>query len=258
MREPFVLNTPPGSSSVSGRLILILYREVSTIDSVTILFVRHGEASSNTDRVFSGATDSKLSDKGRRQLACLSRRFEDIPYSAIYSSPLSRAYETAQAVNLSAGLPIITDRRLMELNGGSWEGKCWAYLPQLYPEQARLWQHNPAEFSPDGGESMRELFARVRDFALSMAERHTGETIVACSHGIAIRNLVCWAKGLPIERLNEIEWCENTAITTIRVSGGSPELISAGDAEHLSLEQKTLANQSWWKQESRGSKDYFS
>ena len=78
----------------------------------TIYLVRHCEAYGNINRVFQGHIDSEISDNGRRQLERLTERFRDIPLDAVVSSPLKRAYLTAQAINGGRGLPVETDERL--------------------------------------------------------------------------------------------------------------------------------------------------
>ena len=88
----------------------------------TLYLVRHCEAEGNTARVFQGSIDRDISPNGQKQLDRLAERFRDVPLAAVYSSPLLRAYKTAQAVNRYHGLPIVTDDRLKEINGGVWEG----------------------------------------------------------------------------------------------------------------------------------------
>ena len=87
-----------------------------------IYLVRHAEAAGNKQRFFQGHMDGKVSDKGHVQISLLAKRFENIKLDAVYSSPLSRAVETANGVNSGSGLEIITDERLMEINGGVFEG----------------------------------------------------------------------------------------------------------------------------------------
>ena len=93
----------------------------------TLYLVRHCEAMGNIRRIFQGHIDEGISGNGRRQLERLTERFRDVPLDAIYSSPLQRAMYTAEAVDGAHGLPIVQDRRLMEIHGGVWEGKPWRY-----------------------------------------------------------------------------------------------------------------------------------
>ncbi|MBR6408162.1 MAG: histidine phosphatase family protein [Clostridia bacterium] len=218
--------------------------------TTTLIFVRHCEADGNINRVFHGHTDSQISENGRRQLLLLSDRFKSVRFDRICSSPLIRAMLTAQAVNSSLMLPIEPCGGLIEINGGHWEGKRWRDLPFLYPQESYDWAKAPHNFSPEGGESMRRLRERISRTAADIAGRNTGKTIVCVSHGCAIRNLICWAKGMPIERLDEVPWGENTAVSILEFDEHMrPGLVLENDCSHLSDEVKTLARQDWWKKD---------
>ncbi|MDE6747219.1 MAG: histidine phosphatase family protein, partial [Oscillospiraceae bacterium] len=111
-----------------------------------IYFVRHAEAMGNVQEFFQGRTDCEISERGAKQLEYLAEWFKDVPIERIYSSPLKRTISTAEAVNRHHGLPIIEDERLIEIDGGVWEGKPWAELPVLYPVEYDLWQNRMEDF----------------------------------------------------------------------------------------------------------------
>ena len=213
----------------------------------TLYLVRHCEAMGNIRRIFQGHTDEDISENGQRQLARLTERFRDIPLDAIYSSPLRRALRTAEAIDGARGLPITQDRRLMEIDGGVWEGKPWKALPLLYPIQSLKWSRSPWDFHPRRGEAMREVFARMAEVLTEIAAAHPDGTVAVASHGCAIRNALCWAKGWPIERLNEVAWCDNTGVSVLRFDEGRVQLVMENDNTHLSEGISTFAKQTWWK-----------
>ena len=78
--------------------------------TTTLYLVRHAEAEGNWKRTFQGHIDSEVSEKGWTQLDYLARRFEQVRLDAVYSSPLKRAWATAEAINRFAGLPITPER----------------------------------------------------------------------------------------------------------------------------------------------------
>ena len=215
-----------------------------------LYIVRHCEARGNIDRIFQGHTDADISEKGARQLEKLAQRFAGIPLDAVYTSPLRRARLTADAVNRAHGLPVHIEQGLIEIDGGALEGKPWANFPQEYPAEARAWCVDPGAFQAPGGESMREVYERVRDATLRIVRAHPGQTVAAASHGCAIRNLLCFAHGLPVERIDEIEWCDNTAVSLLEFGDDLvPKVVFENDTSHLSDELSTLSGQSWWKKE---------
>lgn len=214
----------------------------------TILYlIRHGEAFGNVNRVFQGSQDGDLSENGKRQLERLARRFEGVPLDAVYASPLVRAQKTARAVAGPAGLPVATVPELAEIHGGDWEGQPWSRLPELFPEESEHWAKRPWLFHPPGGESMREVYDRMRSILSALASRHPGGSLAAVSHGCAIRNAICWARGWPVERVGEIDWCDNTAVTVLEFENGHPKLLLENDNSHLDGETSRLAGQTWWR-----------
>lgn len=218
----------------------------------TLYIIRHAEASGNCGRTFQGSMDGTVSDNGRVQLGFLAERMRLVPLTAVYSSPLSRTMETAEAVNAYHGLPIQTSENLKELDGGEWEGLRWAVLPDLYPSLAYTWNMAPWDFEAPGGETMRHLSERISGEAARIARDNPGGTVAVITHGCAIRALLCSAKGYPLERLNDVEWCDNTAVTVLRYADdGSVSVACENDASHLPADISTLGKQSWWKKEAR-------
>jgi broad specificity phosphatase PhoE len=213
-----------------------------------IILVRHCEAQGNTDGLFQGHTDCEISGNGTTQLELLGVRCRNMPIDAIYSSPLKRAYVTAEAINRYHNLPIQIEPRLMEINGGEWEGKPWAELPELYPEETERWNVRPYEFSPEGGETMREVYSRMWEGVTDIVKHNQGKTVCITSHGCAIRNFLCRALDKPIEQLNEVEWCDNTAISMIDFNEElRSKVVMMNDASHLTPETSVFMHQTWWK-----------
>lgn len=218
-----------------------------------IYLVRHAEAEGNVKRLFQGHIDADVSARGEEQLARLAARLADVPFDALYASPLKRAYKTAEAINSRHHLPIVTDAELMEINGGCFEGRPWMKLPALFPQENDAWENRPWEFAPEGGEPMRHVFARMREAVGAIARKWAGHTVCVVSHGCAIRNFLCYAHGWPIERLNDVQWCDNTAVSLAEYdAGGHVRLLLENDASHLDESVSTFATQDWWRVTSGG------
>lgn len=213
-----------------------------------LYLVRHAEAQGNMMRVFQGRIDADISENGSRQLERLKERFKNIYFDAVYSSPLTRAYKTAQAANFHQNLPITTLDGLVEIDGGRWEGEMWEQIPLLYPDENKAWVDEPWRFAPQGGETMRNVYNRIWNTVLGIIKCNPGRTVLVASHGCAIRNFICRAMGLPLEQLKEIEWFENTSISTVDFDDDlCAHVVKINDVSHLDNEIKTVANQSWWQ-----------
>lgn len=213
-----------------------------------LYIIRHAEAEGNIMRIFQGRLDADISENGARQLEELRERFKTVKFDAVYSSPLIRAYKTAQAADFYRGLPIKKLDGLAEIDGGRWEGEKWDEIPELFPDENDAWVNEPWNFAPQGGETMRNVYDRVWKAVLGIVKENPGRTVVVTSHGCAIRNFICRAKGLPLERLREIEWFENTAVSTVEFDDDfTPRVVSLNDSAHLGDELGTLSKQDWWQ-----------
>jgi broad specificity phosphatase PhoE len=213
-----------------------------------IYLIRHAESAGNFGRIFQGQADTGLSENGLAQLERLKERCRSLHFDAVYSSPLKRAYMTAQAANFYHNLPITTLDGLMEINGGCWEGQLWDDFPVTYPEENRCWIYEPWNFKTQGGETMREVYERIWATVCFIAGENPGRSVCVVSHGCAIRNFLCRVSGLTLRDLNQVKWCDNTAVSIIDFDEAlTPNIVLLNDASHLDEETTTLGKQLWWK-----------
>jgi broad specificity phosphatase PhoE len=147
---------------------------------VTTLFLaRHGETDWNRDHRVQGHTDIPLNETGRAQAQELSRLLLGERFDAVYSSDLSRAYETALFVAESRGQQVMRHAGLREKNYGSWEG--------LTDEQV-LERHPEATAGPWGdGETTEQMTARVLETLREIAASHDRGRVLVVFHGGPIR-----------------------------------------------------------------------
>lgn len=212
-----------------------------------VYLVRHGEAQGNIDGTFQGHTDCEITEKGKLQLACLKERFKEISFDAIFSSPLLRTIETAEAVNFYHDLSLQVDRGLIEINGGVFEGKFWKEIEQIYPNEHEIWTKTPHKFKITDGENMEDCYNRITLTVTKLAARNRGKTIVIVSHGCAIRNFLCYAMGGSADKLATVPWSDNTAVSEIEFDHNlKPTIIFQNDVTHLTSELLTLKHQDWW------------
>lgn len=211
-----------------------------------IILVRHCEAQGNTEGFFQGCIDSDISGHGKTQLELLSVRCRNMPFDAIYSSPLKRARITAEAINRYHHLPIQVEPRLHEIDGGEYEGRSWDELTRIYPEELQNWYFRPFDFAPKGGETMRMVYARMWDAVTDIVKANQDKTICIVSHGCAIRNFLCHALRKPVEEINDVGWGDNTAISIIDFSADlQSDVVMMNDASHLTPEISVYAQQKW-------------
>src|SRR5258705_9502030 len=160
------------------------------------VLVRHGEASGNREMRYLGATDAPLAGRGQaraRQLAGALALYRPV---ALYTSPLLRARQTAEAVAAVLGLVVVADPRLREEDFGAWENRTRAEEQAADPQHLAAWEAGDT-IAPLGGESLVAVRERVAECADALARRHPGETVLLASHVGPIKAPVCAALELP-------------------------------------------------------------
>ena len=153
------------------------------MQATRIIAIRHGETAWNVDTRIQGQLDIPLNETGRWQASRMAQALADRPIRAIYASDLLRARETALALAQATDLPVLSAPGLREREFGIFEGKTFAEIAALWPEQSLRWRKREPEFAPEGGESLLQFRLRVTQTAQELAERHAGELIALVSHG---------------------------------------------------------------------------
>lgn len=171
-------------------------------ETTTLLLVRHGQTPT-TGQLLPGRTPGlHLSDTGREQAARVAQRLTELPVTALYSSPLERTRETAQATADATGLPVIEDHGLLELEVGDWTGQKLSDLSRT-PEWRSV-QHEPASFTFPSGESFQDMLDRMIDALARIRTAHPGGTVVCFSHADPIRAVVAHEMGTPLNKFQRL------------------------------------------------------
>ena len=197
-----------------------------------IIAIRHGETTWNVDSRIQGRLDIPLSATGRQQAKRLAGALRDEPITAIYASDLARAWETAQYIGRLHGLPVIKEIGLRERDFGDFEGKTFAEIELLLPEQSMRWRKRDPQFAPQGGETLTDLRSRVMEAAERLAARHPGEQIALVGHGGVMDVLYRAATRLDIQAPRT--WTlGNAAINRLLWTPGGFALVGWADTQHL-------------------------
>src|SRR5919107_1613062 len=156
------------------------------MNATRLYLARHGATQLTAEHRFSGAIGVELSDEGRRQAARLGVRLADEGLVAVYSSPLSRAAETARLVADACGLvPVLRDG-LREISHGRWEGLTRREVESRFGDEYAAWEEDPFTFAPVGGESGVAVVARALPVVREIVTSHIGERVLVVSHKATI------------------------------------------------------------------------
>jgi broad specificity phosphatase PhoE len=190
-----------------------------------IVFARHGQTAPNRDGLVLGRADPGLTEEGHRQAALLAAALAGEGVTAILTSPLLRARQTAEPMGAAWGVPVVVDERLIEIDWGAWEGRSTGTLQQSDVER---WKADKGT-APEG-ESLDSLGQRVASFC---AEHLDGDgLVVAVSHVSPIKAAAAWAMGVD----GAVAWRMFLGLASItRVGQGrsSPVLLSFNETGHL-------------------------
>lgn len=197
-----------------------------------IILIRHGETTWNRERRMQGQTDTPLSDIGRAQAEALGQRMAKHKFSALYSSDLSRAYETAAAVARVSGREIRRDPALRERTFGIFEGLTYAEMAQRYPEEHARFLQRDADYAVPGGESPRQFYERGLACINAIADSHPDECVVVVTHGMVLDTLHRAARNMSLTEKRDAPLF-NASLNTFRREGPTWIEVSWGDITHL-------------------------
>jgi broad specificity phosphatase PhoE len=152
-----------------------------------LLLVRHGATAATEEDRFSGSTGAELSEQGRWQAARLGERLSQQKITAIYSSPLSRALETARIVGRHCRVEPVTRDELREIGHGHWEGMKREDVERQFAPEYATWEADPFTFAPAGGESGVAVLARALPVVREIVTAHAGGQLLVVSHKATLR-----------------------------------------------------------------------
>lgn len=172
---------------------------------IDIYLIRHGETNLNRDGCFQGqGLNPPLNENGLEQAKKLSLVTEFLELDAVYTSPLTRAYQTAEAVSNSKNLPLIEDKRLLEANLGVAEGKLKKVIEERMPSAYHKWRDlSNWDFAFDKGETRRQVLDRFMDFINDMG-KSDHKHIAVVTHAGVLRSFLA-SKGIQQSKISNTE-----------------------------------------------------
>ena len=201
--------------------------------SVTrLVVVRHGETAWNRDTRIQGHTDIPLNERGLWQANRTGQALRDEGVTAVYSSDLQRAVQTAQAIAEACGAPLHLDKQLRERHFGHFEGFTHDEILSRSPEEGRRWRSRDPSYGPQGGETLQDFYDRCVRVAERLACQHFGQTVALVAHGGV---LDCFYRaathvGLEAPRSWKIA---NASINRLLYSSEGFNLVGWADTAHL-------------------------
>jgi 2,3-bisphosphoglycerate-dependent phosphoglycerate mutase len=208
------------------------------MDRAQVIIVRHGQTEWNIKGIRQGNLDSRLTEKGMAQAKALAQRLTREHFTALYSSDLGRAVQTAEEVASVTGHEIITDPRLRERHLGIFQGLSGEEIKQKHPEEYKLHRSLGPDYVIPGGESVKQQVARNIAYLNEIGSKHLGETIVVVTHGGVISGLFRHTFSIPFNAPRRFEFT-NAGLNIFAYDEGSWFLLTWGDVSHLAPDGRT-------------------
>ena len=197
-----------------------------------LLIVRHGETEWNAQGRIQGHTDIGLSDKGAEQARLLGKRLAQMPIDVAYCSDLKRASETAK---FALGCRDLVPRglaSLREYHKGAYEGLTLEDIQAQFPDVYPRYLEKDLDYAPEGGETTREVSARMAQIFQEIKAEHLNETVLVVGHGGALRAAMVSLLGMPLEA----NWSfvfGNCGLTMVDTYADNSVLRLFNDTSHL-------------------------
>ena len=199
--------------------------------------VRHAQTLRNQPLRFQGRTDTLLSPFGLTQAQCLGASFTGQTPGAIYSSPLQRCVQTANAIASTTGAVVRIEPGLAEMDFGAWEGLTTADVERQFTRTYHEWLKAPSQVRIPDGEPCDQFRIRVREAFVNIATRHHEEgcqELLIVSHGGVIASLLADWLGADFDHLIRHVVLDNGGISVVEWRANSSSVLWINATIHLS------------------------
>lgn len=198
----------------------------------SIYLVRHGQTAWNREEIFRGRTDVPLDETGLKQAELAGEYFKGMAICGIYTSPLSRAWQTAEKIARFHHLSVQPLDGIIDMSFGDWEGHAHQEIKRKDGEVYQQWRENPDLARLPGGETLDEVRLRTMAALEEVIRKHPGEILVLVSHRVVNKVLICAVLGMDNSHFWQISQ-DPTAINLIQYKNGRYILSLMNETCHL-------------------------
>jgi len=213
----------------------------SDIPQTKIILIRHGQTAWNKEEIFRGRADVPLDEVGLRQAQALAEVLRAEPISGVFTSPLSRAVQTATAVAEPHSLVPVPVPGFIDIDFGAWEGLAHDAVREQFPALYATWQTQPEEVTFPEGENLDAVRQRTSAALAELVQQGVGQTIALVAHRVVNKVLICHILGLPNSHFWQIRQ-DTAAINRFHIARGSYIVDCLNDTCHLGQPDATSAD----------------
>ena len=204
--------------------------------SLKLYFLRHGETTSSQTGTYCGRLDIELTPSGVEMAEDFAQTYQDIPWKAVYCSPLKRAITTAKPLCERVGINMELRNGLKEIYYGEWEGKTPDQVNQEFHDDYVRWLADPGWNSPNGGEKGIDIARRSSEVLEEIENTHKTGNVLVVSHQATLRIILCSLLGVDVGRYRDRIGMSVAAVSIVEMAQHGPLVHVMGDRSHLRTE----------------------
>lgn len=209
--------------------------------TLRLFLLRHGQTAMSRANVFCGrGLDPALTDEGVAMAHAFAAAYADDQWTAVYSSPLTRAVTTAAPLAAARQLTIERRDELAEIDYGEWDGLTADAVAQRWHDEHERWSADPAWNPPTGGETAIALSQRITNVVEEITGAHMDGNVLVVSHKASIRVLLCALLGVDVGRFRYRFGCPVGSVSIIEFGSHGPLAAAIADRSHLDARLRHL------------------
>ncbi|MEL4898279.1 histidine phosphatase family protein [Crocosphaera sp. Alani8] len=204
--------------------------------SLKLYFLRHGETASSQTGTYCGGLDIELTPSGIQMAEDFAKSYQDIPWTAVYCSPLKRAMATAKPLCDRLKINMELRNGLKEIYYGEWEGKTPEEVNREFHDDYVRWLADPGWNSPNGGEKGIEIARRSSEVLEEIENTHKTGNVLVVSHKATLRIILCSLLGIDVGRFRDRIGMAVAALTIVEIAEHGPLVHVMSDRSHIRAE----------------------
>ncbi|MGI0486991.1 histidine phosphatase family protein [Pantanalinema rosaneae CENA516] len=208
--------------------------------SLQLYFLRHAETIFSQTGGYCGELDVELTPNGEKMAQAFATAYQELPWAAIYVSPMRRTIATAKPLCDAIGMEMQLRDGLKEIRYGEWEGKSAEEVRQQFGEDYVQWLTEPAWNPPTGGETAVQIASRASLVVTEIQQNYAAGNVLVVSHKATIRIILCSLLGIDIGRYRDRIDMPAASISVVKFDLHGPLLQCLGDRTHLPDELRLL------------------
>lgn len=198
---------------------------------MNLYIVRHGQTDWNKAVRLQGRSDIPLNEYGRELARKTGEGLKNVSFDLAFTSPLSRARETAELILKGKDVELIEDERIVEISFGKYEGRSWGEEHFNIPEDFQLFFTAPDRYeAQEDAENIRELAARTGEFMQELISNpeYADKNILVSTHGAALCGMLAYVDQTPLSKFWRGEVPKNCSVNLVEVRDGQPRIAMEG------------------------------